>query len=1193
MANVRWTDEQLAAIEHRNGTLLVSAAAGSGKTAVLVERLLRRVLDDREDISRFLMITYTNAAASELREKILTALSARTAGASKDAYIRRQLTLAHSANVSTIHAFCTRILRIHGHIIGLPGDFKILDESEGSVLRTELCNDVIEECYGEEWFLPAANALFGDRDDRELGETVLMLYNKSTTQVYPDKWLDGLVYHFTSAAESDIENTLWGKYMLEQTVSSLASAGSIALSCKESIEGDEDLQKAYLPAIVSDIALIAKLKVAAQQGWKSAATAFSEISFARLGTLRKYPDEEKKNIVKDTRNCVKKIISDIYDKWFAIPPEKLLEEVVQLAPVVDGLTRAVKMLRQRFSEEKLRRGVLDYSDLEHYALRLLVEEYDEERDVVIPTQTAVKLSEDFAEIMVDEYQDSNCIQDVIFRAVSNREKNIVMVGDIKQSIYRFRLADPQIFLKKYRTFKPYTQAQAGEPCRVNLTRNFRSRKQVLDGCNSLFSRIMSEELGDLKYTEQEYLNLGAEYEDYPEQSNAAQAVILDLEGMSDGQEEGELSPAAREIEADWIASEIRRMMDSGFSVQEKDGTRRKMRWGDVVLLMRSTSGKAHIYEGALSKHGIPCVSEQRAQMLSSPEISTVISMLTVIDNPLNEVALVGALRSPLFAFSADDLSRVRRVGGSFISAVELLSREQGETADKCREFLDVFYSLRQLSEDLSCDKLIWELYTRTNALGMVSALSRGQERRDNLLSLYQYARGFESNGYRGLYAFLERIARLAEKGEDIPVPASGGGDAVRIMTIHKSKGLEFPIVFLADFNHQFNTTDSRKRVIVHPELGVGMGVISDACRGLHPSLAQLAVTRKLDCEMKSEEMRVLYVALTRAREKLIIVCTLPSAEKKLRNVYTRISRRGEFSAEELNGQGPMPWLAAPLLCANEGAELRKSICADNCGLYDINFNVSVITPTLSSDISPQPQQENGSASSMGSVDEFAKRFEYVYPYELAAKAPSKLTATGLRTLVEENCISADGLAEPEENIHFFARPEFIKESGLTPTEKGIAAHLAMQLIDFSKCTDEESVSQELARLYAKGQLTQQQYEAVSPGIIMGFFNSPIGKEVVAAKELYREFRFSVLVPAEHLAPDETMLLQGVADLFYEKDGGIVLVDFKTDRQMSPDKAQERYGIQLSAYAYALEQITGKKVLRRVLFFLRSGQALEL
>ncbi len=1197
MADVKWTDEQLQAIEHRGSALLVSAAAGSGKTAVLVERLLRRVIEDKEDITRFLMITYTNAAAAELREKILTALNGRASKAVKDAYLRRQLTLVHGAHISTIHAFCTSVLRTHGHLIDIPGDFRIMDESEASSLRMELCEEVIDESYGKDWFMPAAESLFGERDDRNLVQAVLELHAKSRSQVFPEEWLDGIKNSFSKDEGAAPDDSSWGKYLLSQTRETLNALELLNRRALEQIKGDEALEKAYLPAFMCDSEIIALLLRAVSSGWDSVVKIFNEISFMRLGSLRKYENEEKKELVKAIRGQIKDRVEKLRKNWFLKNSDEISGESKKLLPVAWALACAAKALDGKFAQEKKRRNALDYSDLEHFALKLLVEKYDAANDVVFPTALAKEISEDWAEIMVDEYQDSNCIQDVIFRSVSKEEKNLVMVGDVKQSIYRFRLADPQIFLKKYRSFKPIAEAEVGQACVVNLSRNFRSRAQVLDACNALFSSVMSDELGDIKYTPEEYLYLGAGYDEYSGQSNAAEVVILNLNEMRENSQE-EISPAAREIEADWLAGEIRSMVDEGFWVQEKDGNRRRMRWGDVVILLRSLADKAHVFENALQRAGIPCVSDKAAGLLDTPEVSMIISLLTVIDNPLNEIALVGALRSPLFAFSADDLSIVRRAGGSYISAIEKVSgRDTGETGEKCREFLRVYYTMRELSEDLSCDKLIWKLYCETNALGIIGALSGGAERRRNLLELFYYAQSFEENGFRGLYSFLERIARLAEKGENIAVNSLTDADAVRIMSIHKSKGLEFPVVFVADFNHRFNTSDLTQKVIIHPELGLGLNVTDIQPPTAYPSVSRAAVAQKILCEMKSEEMRVLYVALTRAREKLFIVCSLPDAVKKLGNVYSQVVGGEEFSAEELNDTGPVPWILAPLLFSSEGSELRE--CINASPILDakrMHFDVKIINPEV--DTKAARGKENAAGiedmPSMWDFTQFREKFEYEYPYAKASEAPSKITATGIRTLIEENCISAEGIAEPEEKSKRFVRPEFVREKGLTPAEKGIAAHLAMQLVDFSKCVDLEGVKGELARLYAMGQLTDKEFEAVTPEMLMRFFKSYIGVEVLKAQKIWREFRFSVLVPAEHMAPDETMILQGVADLFFKTEQGIVLVDFKTDAgDIDEAEAYRRYNEQLRAYAYALEEIFGEKVCRKVLFFLRSGKVIEL
>ena len=656
------------------------------------------------------------------------------------------------------------------------------------------------------------------------------------------------------------------------------------------VEGDEALARAYLPAFSQDDQNLKRLRSALDASWDAAAEAFAEFTFPRLGALRNYEDEAKKQLVRAVREDIKKEISRMGESWFSRPSAALRQELARLAPAAQGLIRAVEELEQSYAAEKRRKNCLDYSDLEHFARTLLVEDYDEQADAVTPAPFAQELSREYAEIMVDEYQDSNCVQDVLFRALSQGERNLVMVGDLKQSIYRFRLADPTIFLKKYRSFAPWAQARPGEPRVVCLSRNFRSRPEVLEACNRLFSTVMSEGLGDLAYTESEYLYPGAAYPPLDGQDVRAEAAVLDLEDLRAG-ENGELPPAAREVEARWIAGRIRELVDGGFRVLDRErGGTRPVEYGDIVILMRSLADKAAVYEAALKAAGIPCTSDKAAGLLDTPEVTMVVSLLSAVDNPLMEVPLVSALRSPMFGFTADDLSYIRRVGGSFAHALTVTAREEGQgTPAKCRGFLALLSELRDLAADLPCDKLIWRVYRKTNALGLIGALPDGEARQRNLLRFYQYAQDFERSGYRGLYAFLERLARLAEQGETLAAPAAAGAGAVRIMTIHKSKGLEFPVVILADCNRQFNYSDTTEQVLIHPELGLGLTVRDLERRVEYPSLARLAVAQKLTREMKSEEMRVLYVALTRAREKLILVCTLPSAASRLGSLYARIA----------------------------------------------------------------------------------------------------------------------------------------------------------------------------------------------------------------------------------------------------------------------------------------------------------------
>ncbi len=1130
---VMWTNDQLKAIDSRHGTLLVSAAAGSGKTAVLVERLLKMVANEKKDIDKFLMITYTNAAASELRAKIIAALSDKIAENPRDKHLAKQMRLVHRANISTIHAYCTQVLRTHGHFVNVSSDFKIIDENEAKILRSMVLDDLLEEEYAnaDNDFTLLCDALGGERDDKKIADTILSLHAKSRTHPNPKAWLEACANMYEG------ESTVWQENVVTYISEICEYMRSRFESLIVAVRDDAVIFDAYSQTLMSDMAKIERM--CATRDWDELAAVVCSIEFEKLPAAKKAENEVLKKLVQSERKWVKDEIRALSEKYLCRSSEKIKNEIRELKPIARKLCALAYELDVRFSEEKLKRGELDYADLEHKAIELLVEDYDEENDKVYPTALAKELSADFYEIMVDEYQDSNCIQDVIFRSISKDEQNLTMVGDLKQSIYRFRLADPTIFLRKYKRFSDYDNAGDGEARVVNLSKNFRSRHEVLDTCNAYFSLMMSERLGELDYTEREFLYLG-KTEDDKKLDCASELVVIDLKEEGDD----ELSQSAREVEASYIATRISELVASG------------KKYGDIVILLRSLASRAEIYERVLREYDIPCVCERKEGILGSVEAGILISFLQTIDNPLWDVSLVSTLRSPLFGFTADDLAYIRRhKKGFFFDALNDAAREDSETSIKCRDFLGILGEFRTLAGEIGSDELIWRLLDTTFARGMFGAMENGNVRVSHLHDVYYAAERFEQNGFRGLHAFLNHIAKITETGGDIASNSSmENSDAVRIMSIHKSKGLEFPIVFLADCNRIFNEMDLREQVITHPKLGLGLNFRNTRLRSENPTIARHAIEIALKNEMKSEELRVLYVAMTRAKDKLITLCTEKNAETRMEKALGMFSGNKISPIALLRAYSADLWFLLPHFANSDIFKfetVKKSDIPEPEKRYakDININV-------------QTEQ----------VNKLRERFSFKYPYMEAVNTESKLTATG---------IAHSGVIRRRH----FARPQFKTKEGLSATERGIALHLAMQLIDFSKCKKLSDVCDELLRLKDGEYLSPEQYDTIDAKKIFAFFESDLGRSAMQSEFMRREFNFSRLI---EVCDGETALLQGVVDLMFEKNGEIVLVDFKSDKNID-DETNEQYARQLNVYTEAIEAIMKKTVSSRHIYYLQHSQ----
>ncbi len=1181
MSMVTWTSEQLSAIEARGSTLLVSAAAGSGKTAVLVERLLRRIVDDGLDITQFLIITYTKAAANELRKKIGEALRKYAAAHPGDKRIRRNLALVGSARISTVHSFCSWVLKNYGNNAELAGDFRVLDENEGKVILQEVLSELIDEKYeeGEENFLALARYMSDARSDRDLFSSVVELYRKSVSFPYPESWLEEMSRSYDTEGMKSICDTVWGKEAFSKAVEIVKNGIFATEVMLSDVDGDAEASAVYHDVLTD---MKQGLSTALSDDWDGLLKKLSELDIRNLPSSRKVSDKRIPERIKELYNRVKKDIKEtVLETLMPGYSRELLDEVESLSVYMRELSLLALELYRRFGREKLYRSLLDYSDLEHFAIELLVDAYDEEKDEVTPSAVGLEVGENFREILLDEFQDSNVVQDVIFRSVSRKEKNIVMVGDVKQSIYGFRLADPAIFMKKYKSFKKNEEAEDDEARYITLSRNFRSRAEVLSASNAIFSRIMSESLGGVDYNEEQYL---------VPRDNIPFSERTDMECefcIVDADVEGE-----REIEADarFVASKISELVNSGFEICDKNGEKRPVTYRDFAILLRSAKSASPIYENVLSEFGIPYISPISEGLLQKSEVSAVMSYLAVIDNPMQDVPLLAALRSPLFGFSADDFCHIRLAGrGSLIDAMKAISKEDGETAKKCERFLGNLSEMRTLAKGKGISELIWDIYNRTNALGMFGALSCGEERQKNLIEFFKCAEALEKSGYVSLYKFISHIARIAERDGDLAASPISSSDGVTIMTMHKSKGLEFPVVFVANAIRSFNLDDIKENVLLHPKLGAGLR-IKDEKLGIDcSSFMRDVIKRRILEDQKSEEMRLLYVALTRAREKLYITTSFKNVTKAIgkimvENAYSELDRMNLTTRNDAK-----LWFMLPILRSATGNEILSYASLDeNVGEKLAGMRAYVIKASETEVMAPAVSEDKAEEKAVEDSD-VGEMLSFVYPYATALRTPSKVTATSMSDVMR----GSEKLL-PRRRAE---RPSFIREKALNAAERGTALHMAMQFADFKRCVTEEKARNELLRLYEEKYLTKKQFEAVDAKKIYEFVTSDIGREMMCAKNVCREFKFSILLPAETLLPNdgfsgEKLLLQGVVDMYYEDENGVTVVDFKTDAKRPDGDRLIKYKEQLHTYKKAIFEMTGKAAKRLVLYLVSTGEYME-
>ncbi len=865
VADVRLTEQQQAVVDDRGGSLLVSAAAGSGKTKVLVERLFRYVTEEGSNVDDFLIITYTKAAAAELRSKIAAELNSRLAEEPGNGHLRRQLLRVYQAEVyqadiKTVDAFCTALLRENTHLLAreedrhtLTPDFRVLDEGEAQVVRQRVLDRVLEDFYDH---LDQGGALLADtlgagRDDRALAELVLEVHGKLQSHAYPSRWLreNAAIW---SGLSGGFDATPYAPVLLETVRRKGRHWAAMLTRAADSAQGDEALHRGYGEKFLTAAATLETL--AASGDWESARAAVRAVTFPRLATPKGRKDDPDvaamKRIWEGCKADVKKLGS-----LLDVSGQEAMEDLSAMAPAMTALLRLTEVFGEHYRLEKLRLNGADFSDQEHLALDLLTGEDG------APTELGRQVAARYREILVDEYQDTNEVQNAIFRAVSRDGKNLFTVGDVKQSIYRFRLADPTIFLDKYNRFKPYTEAREGEERKILLSRNFRSRREILDAANFVFENILSREMGEMEYGEDEALHFGAAY--YPPRQDCD--TEFHLISAQQKSEENDRPVKKGTAEARFVAARIRRLLEEGYPVTDGDGNLRPCRPEDVVILMRSPGSRAAAFAAALAEQGVPCSFEESGDFFQTMEISVMLALLEVLDNPRQDVPLIAVLRSPLFGFTPDRLAQLRgkTPTGDFYDAVE------ADGAADTAAFLETLSALRLAARDMSVHRLIWHIYNTLHVLGVFGAMDDGPARRENLIALSRHAQRFESGGYRGLFAFVTQLRRLLEQGQ---APVTGGASAVggvRLMSIHRSKGLEFPIVILADLDHAFSRQDFDTPVLVHPSMGLGPRRIDLDRHIKYPTLARKALEETLRRENLAEEQRVLYVAMTRPKEKLI------------------------------------------------------------------------------------------------------------------------------------------------------------------------------------------------------------------------------------------------------------------------------------------------------------------------------------
>ena len=1169
----KWTNEQKSAIEGTGGTLLVSAAAGSGKTAVLVERVIRRLTDLNNpcDADKLLIVTFTRAATSEMRERIGIALSKELKKNPTNSHLLRQQMLLPSANICTIDSFCNDLVKENFQMLNINPDFKIIDDGQRSILANEAVNEVIEELYMQDdiQFKELVELLFKGRDDAELARYILNLYEFSMAYPFPKKWLKQAQDAYCSTDNS--AQSSWGKVTLDYVISVLDYCQTLTQNSINLINTDDVLADKYLDTFNSDLNQIIKIKEYAKNSdWDSVYNSIHDFDFIRLGRLPKGYESPVKDIVTTRRDkTIKKLIRETLCDIMCCNSQEFEDDVIFLKPLIDKLFEGVYLFSDRFEQKKREKNTLDFSDTTHLAIELLV---SEENGEFKKTSLANELSEKYVEILLDEYQDTNMAQDILFSSISRDENNLFMVGDVKQSIYRFRQAMPEIFIKKREKFSIFN----GEnyPAVVNLDRNFRSRFGVVGMVNFVFSQLMSNDVGEVFYDNSEELKYGAEYE--KTKNDDAQIHILDT---SKNEETGN---ARIESEAKYIASLISQMIENGFCVRGKDGGQRLATYGDFCILLRSPKGRSEIYAKELLNRGIPAYTDSSGGFFSTYEVQVILSLLRVLDNPLCDIPLLSAMMSPIYAFTPDEISKIRMIDRN-APLYNCIVRCAKNGNEQCKDFLEEITILRRFSAALPVCELIRKIYEHTDYTSIVLAMENGENRYANLNLLLDYANNFDSEQANGLCSFIRHIDRLEQNKVELASAGtvSPNADVVRIMSIHKSKGLEFPVCIIANCSGKFNKESLKNNMILHSKIGVG--IKRRNTKNMHEFSTIMHTATKLAVENDeiSEEMRVLYVAMTRAKEKIITVLSINKPQNKIKSLGANILNQDSIPTFAVRkSQNYADWLLYASLRHPDAVALRSLLPDVEIQTMPADFKLDVVFGEA------QPQNEI-TEKSFKSVcdkellDEINSKVAYEYPYK-------KLEAFTTKRAASQNDVCAI-------DTRFFAnsRPAFLNKGGLTPAQRGTALHKYMQFANYNDA--KKSPSLELERILKMGFLSKEEAETIELLKIDKFFNSTLAKRIFNSKQVMREKKFAINLPVTFYDPnldksfaDEKVLVQGIVDCAFVEDDKLVILDYKTDKVKDMQSLVEKYKPQLEIYCKALFECTGFEIKDALLYSFELG-----
>lgn len=1193
MANVKWTEEQQQAIKEKGANILVAAAAGSGKTAVLVERIINKVINEKIDIDRILVVTFTSAAASEIRERILEAIYKKLEENPEDTNLQKQINLINKANISTIHSFCLDVIRNNFYELDISSNFRVADTTEIELMKYEVLDELFEEKYlsNDKDFEDLINIYTGYRGDEGLQNLVLNIYKFIQSSPFPEKWLNDKVNLFKNTNQ-DFAQTIWGKTILENIEEELTEGIMQLQNILKDMKKIDELSK-FTKIIQEDIYNLEDI-LRYTNSWDNTLTKINNLVWQKWPTDKKITIDLKEQ-AKEVRNKVKEIINKSIKKKIAYDSIQANEDINEMDVTLTKLKNLLVEFMFKFASKKKEKNVVDFNDIEHFALKILIGENGE------ATELAKKYREKFQEIAIDEYQDSNLVQEQILTSIS-KGNNIFMVGDVKQSIYKFRQARPELFLEKYKNYNLKQEISGNSlGLKIQLFKNFRSRENILNITNLVFQNIMSEKVGEIEYNEKEYLNYSAGYKEPEENTDYAgktELHIIDLKEkeeifINDEEIDEKIEVEKIEnsvLEAKFVAKKINELLNSNYMVFDKEQGYRKITPKDIIILLRATTNIAPIYEKELADLNLPVFSDSSSQYLDTMEIQIIVSILKIINNPIQDIPLVTVLRSPIFAFTDNDLISIRLTDKS-CSFYESMIKARLVVNEQLNSKIDnVIYYLEKWKQEekyLPLDELIWQIYIDTNLINIVGLMPNGAIRQANLKMLFEKAKQFENASFKGLFNFINFIDRLKNNNGDLSSAKLIGENenVIRIMSIHKSKGLEFPVVFLCGTGKSFNMRDLNEDILLHQDMGIGPKLIDFERRIEYDTLAKEAIKLKIKLETLSEEQRILYVALTRAKEKLIITGISKDLEKdfkqkrELLQIYNENMNIIDYKLVK-KYKTYLDWLELVYL-KNENK------------ITDIATLYTYTKTDLEKELNNKEQEKLNNikekifenTKDLKDTENIKEILNWKYRYKKSSEIPTKTAVTRLQ-------------AEEDKKIELTEIPKFMgKEKKITPAEKGTLMHLCIQRLNEKQTYTKETIKQMIQSLVLKEIITTTEADAINIDTLYKYTKSALWNDLSKAKEIHKEQPFYINIPAkeiyENIETDENILVQGIIDLYYiSEDNKLILIDYKTDYVKKPEELINKYKTQLSIYKKALENSLNRRVDETYIFSTNWGQSLN-